>query len=144
MARKQPGNTQPFLDHDTLTQREQAKHLGVKEETVMNLGHPVPVSQLTENPAGRMMNYDSGDTARTFRDPPRLQGVYKSAPDPRSGISSERNIDAWSQRASTNSYHGSDPRGRGKGSDNHLLQPKGGYEAGSDSGEGRLEKSEKY
>jgi hypothetical protein len=96
MAKRQP-RAQPYLNADVLTQAEQAKHLGVKKETVSNLGHPVPVSRLTENPLGRVMNYDSGDTARTFRDPAKLQGVYGKTADPRSGISSEQNIDAWSR-----------------------------------------------
>src|SRR5262249_24400693 len=113
---------------------------------------------LTRHPLGRMMNCDSADTARTFRDPPRLQGVYKKTADPRSGISSEQNIDAWAQRAAANSYHRGpgpgkdptmpDPRGRhSNASDGYLASSPGpstenwaDYRAGSESGEGRLEK----
>jgi hypothetical protein len=73
MAKRQ--TTKPFLDHDVLTQKEQAKFLGCKEETTANLGHQVPVSKLTEHPLkGQPTNYDSSDTARTFRDPARGQG----------------------------------------------------------------------
>jgi hypothetical protein len=158
-------STQPYLHHDTLTQDQQAKYLGVKQETVLNLGHPVPISEIEKNPAGRVMNYDSADTARTFRDPPKLQGVYKSAPDPRSSISSEQNIDAWSRRASANSFDGKDGKeppmrdqgrssvpspARSKNSDGYLAdQPSpstdnwASFRAGSESGEGRLEKLHK-
>jgi hypothetical protein len=170
MARKPTAHpirsTQPYLDHETLTQDQQARHLGVKQETTMNLGHPVPVSRLTENPLGRMQNYDSADTTRTFRDPPRLQGVYRKTADPRSGISSADNLKDWSQRSTANSYtgHGNkagtgkeptvrDPRGstvpsaaRNKDSDGYLASPKdwSSYEYGSEAGLGRLEKSKKY
>src|SRR6516164_4821717 len=56
-------STQPYLNHDTLTQDQQARHLGVKQETVMNLGHPYPVSRLTENPAA-VVDYTNNDVAR--------------------------------------------------------------------------------
>jgi hypothetical protein len=163
MAKRQ--TTQPYLDQDTLTQREQAKRLGVKEETVMNLGHRVKQDDLSRHPLDRVQNYDSGDTARTFRDPPRLQGVYGKCNDPKSGISAKQNIDAWAKRATANSYDGhhhkagpgvaptvrDDRRSvpseaRNKGSDGHLASTKdwASFEYGGDSGLGRLEKSQKY
>src|SRR6516164_836243 len=128
------------IDHYVLDQFEQEKHLGIGHERTKNLGHDWRESEIEKNPAGRMMNYDSADTARTFRDPAKLQGVYTKCNDPRSGISSEQNIDAWGKRAAVNSYHGShgegveptvrDPRGvsvpsaaRNKGSDGHLADP---------------------
>src|SRR5262249_54287263 len=155
MARKQPGGTQPYLHHDTLTQAEQSRFLGRSVECTKNLGHDSTVDRLTENPAGRMMNYDSADTARTFRDPSKLQGVYRKTGDPRSGISSEANIDAWGRRASVNSYHGKDgkdptmrdPRGSHTNeSDGYLRSTKDWAnlpDAGAESGEGRLQKSGK-
>src|SRR5262249_51491139 len=103
MARKPPGNTQPYLDHDTLTQREQAKHLGVKVERTKNLGHDSTVDRLTENPA-RMMNYDSADTARIINEP-RSVGVYGRFKNPQSGIAQQNNLDRWADYARSNSYH---------------------------------------
>jgi hypothetical protein len=55
-----------------------------------------------------MINYDSADTERTFRDPSKLQGVYKKADDPRSGISSADNLARWSGYAGMNSFDGKD------------------------------------
>jgi hypothetical protein len=146
MAKRQ--TTQPYLDHDTLTQKQQARHLGVKEETVLNLGHPVPVSRLAENPAGRVVDYANNQVSKDIvRGPPRSVGVYGRFTDPKSGISSQSNIDAWSGRASENSYHGSDPRGRGAGGDGHLLSTKGWAnlpDSGAESGPGRIEKAKRY
>src|SRR5262249_43316363 len=102
-------------------------------------------------------NYDSADTKRTSRDPPNLQGVYKKTSDPRSGISSQENIDAWSRRAAGNSYHRGpgpgkypttpDPRGpHTNESDGYLRSTRGWSnlpDAGPESGEGRLQKSGK-
>jgi len=123
---KRPGNTQPYHNHDTLTQREQAKHLGVKEETVMNLGHPVPVSRLTENPVGYLRDYEQGPAARVINEP-RSVGVYGKFRDPQSGIAEQGNLDRWADYAKSNSYHGRDPRGRGAGSDEHLASTPGGF-----------------
>jgi hypothetical protein len=68
-------NTQPYLDHETLTQDQQAAYLGVKQETVKNLGHDVPVSRLTENPAG-MVDYTNNDIGkRVVRGRAHGQGV---------------------------------------------------------------------
>jgi hypothetical protein len=145
------------IDHYTLDQYEQERHLKIGHERTKNLGHDWRESEIEKNPAGRMMNYDSADTARTFRDPAKLQGVYGKCNDPKSGISTQQNIDAWSQRATANSYtgHGNkagpgkdptmrDPRGRHTNeSDGYLRSTKGWprFDAGSESGEGRLEKA---
>ena len=136
--------TQPFLNHETLTQDQQAKFLGVKQETTMNLGHPVPVSRLTENPVGRPLDYENGPAARVINER-RSQGVYGKFRDPQSGISSEQNLDRWAGYARSNSYHGRDPRGRGAGSDEHLQSTKNwpSFEYGSESGLGRIEKARK-
>jgi hypothetical protein len=161
MARKQPGNTQPYLDHDTLTQREQAKHLGVKEETVCNLGHPVPVSKLTENPVGYPLDYQPPSAARVINEP-RSQGVYGRFKNPQSGIAEQGNLDRWAGYARSNSYHRGpgpgkeptvrDPRGstvpsaaRNKDSDGYLESTKNwpSFEYGSESGLGRIEKARK-
>jgi hypothetical protein len=145
MARKP--SAQPYLNNDVLTQREQAKHLGVKEETTMNLGHPVPVSRLTDNPLGKPVNYDTAPQAeRQIKEGQRLtQGVYGRHVPINDGRSTAENLQAWSKYSTSNSYHGRDPRGRGAGSDNHLQSTKGWprFDAGSDSGEGRLEKTRK-
>jgi hypothetical protein len=153
---KQPGDTQPYLNHDTLTQREQAKHLGVKEETVMNLGHPVPVSQLTEHPAPHVKNYDSGDTGRVVRGPARSQSVYGRFRDPKDGTSTSENLSRWAGYAHAGSYQGGDgtgkevsmpdPRGRHSNeSDGYLQSTKSwpSFEYGSESGPGRIEKAHK-
>jgi hypothetical protein len=148
------------IDHYVLDQYEQEKHLGIGHERTKNLGHDWRESEIEQNPAGRMMNYDSADTARTFRDPSKLQGVYRKCSDPQSGISTnQQNLDRWAGYARANSYHGGhgeganptmrDPRGRHSNeSDGHLAPlPKpstanwADYTAGADSGEGRLEKA---
>jgi hypothetical protein len=130
------------IDHYVLDQFEQEKHLGIGHERTKNLGHDWPESEIEKNPAGRVMNYDSADTARTFRNPSKLQGIYQKTADPRSGIASANNLKAWSGYSTANSYDGKDPKGRGEGSDGHLASTKGwaGYTAGADTGEGRLEK----
>jgi hypothetical protein len=154
-------HTAPEHGHAVLTEAEQAKFLGRGNEVVSNLGHPSRESDLTKHPLNKVQNYDSGDTARTFRDPPRLQGVYTKCNDPKSGISAEQNIDAWAKRATANSYtgHGNkagvgkdptmpDPRGRHSNeSDGYLARSPNpstdnwaSFRAGSESGEGRLEK----
>jgi hypothetical protein len=119
MARRRE-TTQPYLDHDTLTQAQQAKHLGVKQETIRNLGHPCAISDIQKNPAGRLMDYDTADTKATFRDRGST-GVYGKFDRPTSG----HDLAAWSDRASANSFHGKNPSGRGQGSDNHLASTKG-------------------
>jgi hypothetical protein len=145
------------IDHYVLDQFEQERHLGIGHEMTKNLGHDWRESEIEKNPAGKLMNYDSGDTARTFRDPAKLQGVYKKTADPRSGISSADNLARWSGYASMSSFDGKDgkapsmpdPRERaagyrpnGEGSDGHLLRPEWDrYEYGADSGPGRLEKT---
>lgn len=139
-------DTQPYLNHETLTQCEQAKHLGVKEESTFNLGHRVPISRIMEHPLrGQPTSYDSTDTARTFRDPARGQGVYTGRNYPQSGISSEQNLRGWGDYAKSNSFHGKDPKGRGAGSDGHLESTRNwpGFEYGSESGLGTIEKQHK-
>jgi len=132
--------TQPYLNHETLTQDQQAKFLGVKEETTMNLGHPVPVSRLTDNPVGYPRDYENGPAARVINET-RSVGVYGKFRDPQDGTSRQQNLDRWSDYARSNSYHGRDPQGRGAGSDGHLLRPEWDrYQFGADSGPGRIEK----
>jgi len=118
-----------------------------RADPVRNLGHKATDASLTKNPAGKLMNYDSGDTARTFRDKGKLQGVYTTCSDPRSGIASQANLDKWSDYSTKDSYRGKDPKGRGAGSDGHLADlptPStknwADFRSGSESGEGRLEK----
>jgi hypothetical protein len=146
------------IDHYVLDQFEQEKHFGIGHEMTKNLGHDWRESEIEKNPAGRMMNYDSADTARTFRYPAKLQGVYGKCNDPRSGISQQQNLDRWADYATKDSYH----RGPGPGKEPTMRDPRGkhsnesdGYlasqpnpstknwadfRAGSESGEGRLEK----
>jgi hypothetical protein len=150
--------TAPEHAHAIMSEAEQAKYLGLQNEVVTNLGHASREDDLTRNPLGKVVNYDSADTARTFRDPARLQGTYRTCGDPRSGISSAGNLDKWADYATKDSYtgHGNkagtgrpvsmpDPRGRrDEGSDEYLLRPDWSkYEYGADSGPGRLEKSGK-
>jgi hypothetical protein len=158
-------DTQPYLHHDTLTQDQQAAYLGVKQETVLNLGHPVPISEIEQNPAD-MADYTNNDVGKQIvRGPPRSAGVFGSFKDPKSGISTnEQNLDRWADYARSNSYHGGhgegveptvrDPRGgtvpseaRNKGSDGYLQSTEGWPSfdtGGADSGVGRLEKAKKY
>jgi hypothetical protein len=150
------------IDHYTLDQYEQERYLSIGHERTKNLGHDWRESEIEQSPAGRMQDYDSADTSRTFRDPARLQGVYRKCSDPRSGISSGENLNKWADYAEANSYTGRgnkagvgtppsmpDPRtGRGSNeSDGYLAdQPSpstknwADFRAGSESGEGRLEK----
>jgi hypothetical protein len=169
MARKPTAHpirpTQPYLNHDTLTQDQQARHLGVKQETVMNLGHPVPISEIERNPIGYPRDYENGPAKHIINEP-RSQGVYGRFKNPQDGTSTQANLDRWSGYAKANSYtgHGNkeglgkppsvrDPRGstvpsaaRNKDSDGYLASPKdwASYEYGSEAGLGRLEKSQKY
>jgi hypothetical protein len=152
-------HTAPEHGHAVLTEAQQAKYLGRRNELVSNLGHPSRQDDLTRHPLSKTQNYDTADTERTFRDPAKLQGVYGKRNDPKSGISAEQNIDAWAQRAAANSYH----RGHGEGVDPTMRDPRDGsrstesdghlaslptpstknwadFRAGSESGEGRLEK----
>jgi hypothetical protein len=151
----------PERDHFVMSEKEQAKFLGRGEEVTMNLGHRVHQDDLVKHPLGKTQNYDSADTERTFRDRPKLQGVYKKTADPKSGISSADNLKAWSKYADSNRYtgHGNkaghgkdptmpDPRGSHSNESDGYLAPLpspsekywADYRAGSESGEGRLEK----
>jgi hypothetical protein len=140
--------TQPYLNHETLTQDQQAKFLGVKEETVMSLGHPVPISRIADHPlTGQPMNYDTAPQAeRQIKEGQRTtQGVYGRHAPINSGVSTADNLRAWSKYSTSNSYDGKDPKGRGEGSDNHLASTKNwsSFEYGSESGLGRIEKAHK-
>ena len=165
MARKQPGRMQPYLDHDTMSQAEQARYLGAKPERTKNLGHDSSVDRLTQNPVGYPKDYEQGPAARVINEK-RSQGVFGKFADPKDGRSTQANLDRWADYAKANSYtgHGNkagvgkaptvrDPRGgtvpsaaRKKDSDGYLASPKdwASYEYGGDSGLGRLEKSKKY
>ena len=141
--------TQPYLNHETLTQDQQAKFLGVKEETVMSLGHPVPISRIADHPlTGQPMNYDTAPQAeRQIKEGQRTtQGVYGRHAPINSGVSTAENLRDWSRYSQSNTYsvdgRGRDPKGRGAGSDGHLATPEWtGYTAGADSGVGRIEKT---
>jgi hypothetical protein len=162
MARKQSGiSQQPYLNHDIKTQGQQARFLDSTPEQVRNLGHPSTVDRLTENPAGRVVDYTNSDVGKQIaREGQRhTQGVYgRHSPTP-SGVSTAENLQAWSKYSTSNSYTGRnkaglgkppsmpDPRppgvrqGAGAGSDGHLLRPEWDrYQFGADSGPGRIEK----
>jgi hypothetical protein len=157
MARRQSG-AQPYLDHESLSQAEQARFLGAKPERTKNLGHDSTVDKLTENPVGYPLNYEPGSN-RVVRGPPRSQGVYGKFRDPQSGICNQQNLDRWSGYARSNSFRGEgdsigkdpvvrDPRGPHSNKSDGYLAPSpnpstknwADYRAGSESGEGRLEK----
>jgi hypothetical protein len=88
-------NTQPFLNHETLTQDQQAKFLGVEQETVMNLGHPCGVSDLMRHPLGTQRDdYTSGKAAE--------RAIHES---PNVGLSTDHAaLKGWQDYASKNSY----------------------------------------
>jgi hypothetical protein len=161
-------DTAPEHNHAILSQAEQARHLGVRDEVMRNLGHEMQQDDLTRHPLAKVQDY-TGDRAgeRVERGPPRSQGVYRSFKNPESGISSEENLARWSgySRANTQSLNGRgrdskppsmpDPRLSGRhligpgakgDSDGYLASTKewASFEYGGDSGLGRLEKSQKY
>jgi hypothetical protein len=137
-----------------------------KPDPVRNLGHKSTEASLTKNPAGRMVDYTNNAVGKKMlRQPSRLQGVYGKCSDPRSGISSAENLQAWSKYSTKDSYHRGpgpgkeptmpDPRERATAgyrpngnqqSDGYLESTRGwaGYDRGADSGEGRLQKARKY
>jgi hypothetical protein len=141
MAKRQ--STQPYLNHDTLTQAQQARFLGSKPETVSNLGDDTTVDKLTENPVRKVPNYENSN--RVVEGPTGQTGVYTRFDSPRDG----HDFSGWASRTGSNTYsvdgRGRDPKGRGAGSDNHLASTKGWarFDSGAESGEGRLEKSRK-
>jgi hypothetical protein len=115
------------------------------------------VSDLTKHPLKDVIAYDG----RNIIDERRAQGVYRKFRDPKGGISSEQNLDRWADYAKSNSYTGhGDKAGHGK--DPTMPDPRGSHSqrsdgylaplpsastetwadhrAGSESGEGRLEK----
>jgi hypothetical protein len=156
----------PEHNHAVLSQAEQARHLGVGDETVMNLGHRVREDDLTRHPLGKVQDYHNHASEHVVRGPARGVGVYRGFKNPESGLPSEQNLSRWSDYAKSNSYTGhhhkdgpgvepppGEPRrsvpseAHGKDSDGHLAPlPKpstdnwANYSAGSDSGEGRLQK----
>jgi hypothetical protein len=133
------------IDHYVLDQWEQERHLGIGHERTKNLGHDWRESEIEKNPAGRVMNYDTAPQAeKQIAEGQRdTTGVYQKHVPINDGRSTAENLQAWSKYSTSNSFHGRDPRGRGEGSDNHLLSTKGWAnlpDAGSESGQGRLEK----
>jgi hypothetical protein len=153
------------IDHYTLDQFEQERHLGIGHERTKNLGHDWRESEIEQNPAGRMVDYANNDVSKgVVRGPARSQSVYGKFRDPQSGIANERNLDRWSNYATAGSYRGGDGTGkdvtmrdqgrrsvpseaRNKDSDGYLESTKNWPSfdtGGADSGVGRLEKSRKY
>ena len=147
------------IDHYTLDQYEQEKHLGIGHEMTKNLGHDWRESEIEQNPAGKLMNYDSADTTRVINEP-RSQGVYGRFKNPLSGIAEQRNLSRWAGYARSNSYHrgpgpGREPTvrdqgrssvpsaARSKDSDGYLESTRNwpSFEYGSESGLGRIEKT---
>ena len=113
-----------------------------RRDPVRNLGHKASDATLTKNPAGRMVDYTNNDVGKQIvRGPARSIGVYGRFDNPSDG----HDLKGWADYAKSNSYHGRDPRGRGEGSHNYLQSTKGWprFDAGSESGEGRIEKSRK-
>jgi hypothetical protein len=139
-------STQPYLDHDAMTEAEQSRFLGRGVERTKNLGHDSTVDRLTENPSKKARNYEPNSN-RVIDGPSRSAGVYQRFADPQSGISSEQNLNKWSSYSQAGTYsvdgRGRDPKGRGAGSDNHLASTKNwpSFEYGADSGPGRIEKT---
>jgi hypothetical protein len=136
-----------------------------RPDPVRNLGHKATDASLTKNPAGRMVDYTSGDQGkRIARGPERSASVYGKFANPQSGIANERNLSRWSGYAHAGSYQGGDGPGkdppqsdgqrrsvpseaRNKDSDGYLESTKNWPSfdtGGADSGVGRLEKSRKY
>jgi hypothetical protein len=141
-------HTAPEHNHAVLSEAEQAKFLGRDNEVVSNLGHPSREDDLMKHPLRSVPAYDGKDIITEKRS----VGVYGKFKDPKSGISAEQNLDRWADYARQNSYHGKDgkdpvvkdPRGsHSNESDGYLRSTKGwaGYEYGSESGLGRIEKT---
>lgn len=98
-------NTQPFLNHETLTQNQQAKFLGVDQETVLNLGHRCSVNDIMHNPVGTPVEYSGGPAKRSLHESDRAgHGVYGGFADPKSGLSTDpASMRDWQGFASANS-----------------------------------------
>ena len=96
------------IDHYTLDQYEQERHLGIGHEMTKNLGHDWRESEIEQNPAGRMVDYANNDVSKgVVRGPARSVGVYGSFKNPESGISTnQQNLDRWADYAKSNSYTG--------------------------------------
>lgn len=99
---------QPNLEHEILTQAEQAKHLGVKQERLMNLGHPCLVQDIAKHPLGSHIDeYTQGPAKRALTESDRPgHGVFGSFADAQSGFSTNENLKSWSGYASANSQVG--------------------------------------
>jgi hypothetical protein len=136
----------PEVDHAIMSEAEQSRFLGRGDEVTMNLGHRVKQNDLTRHPLGQPINYDTAPQGqREIKEGQRLtQGVYGRHAPINSGVSTDtENLRAWGKYSTSNSYAGKDPRGRGEGSDGHLASTKNwaGFEYGSESGLGRIEKT---
>jgi hypothetical protein len=159
--KKRRGDGQPHLDHEILDQAAQARWLGSKVERVKNLGHNSTVDRLTENPVGHPIEYDPKGVADRVINEKRQTGVYEKFRDPQSGLSEQRNLDRWADYAKSNSYtghrakagHGKyptmpDPRGSHSNKSDGYLESTRRWpdfdRAGSESGEGRLDKLHKH
>ena len=154
-------HTAPEFQHSILSQAEQAKLLGRSDETTRNLGHPSSEDRLMEHPLDKVQDYQNHASEKIVRGPPRSQGVYRRFKNPQSGIANEANLGKWASYAHSNSYaggHGAgveptmpDPRGRHSNESDGYLAPLpsasteswADFRAGSESGEGRLEKLHK-
>lgn len=99
---------QPYVNHETLMQDQQARFLGVEQETVLNLGHPCPVSEITEHPIkSGPTEYTGGPAERAVHESDRKgHGIYGSFADNQSGFSTEDNLKGWAGYASANSRVG--------------------------------------
>jgi len=144
---RRPRATQsaPEVDHAIMSEGDQSRFLGRSIERTKNLGHDSTVDRLTGNPA-RPTDYERGPV-RQIVDEKR----YQKFSDPKAGRSTQENLDKWASYARSNSYsvdgRGRDPKGRGAGSDNHLLSTKGWAnlpDSGADSGPSRIEKAKRY
>jgi hypothetical protein len=78
----------------TLTDTEAAKFLGRSAPMDCNVGHPVPVDKLTENPA-RVMG--------KFQD---RAGLVAGRAVKSTGTTTPENLKAWANYSTRNSYHG--------------------------------------
>src|SRR5215470_6644436 len=86
--------TAPEHGHAVLTEAEQAKYLGRRNETVSNLGHRSREGDLTRHPLGKVPTYDTAPQGqREIKEGQRLtQGVYGRYVPINSGISSAENL----------------------------------------------------
>jgi hypothetical protein len=99
-------NFQPYIDHEILTQDQQANFLGVKQESTLNLGHPCAVSDIMKNPVGQPTEYTEGPAKQALTESDRPgKGVYGGFTDPKTGLSTDfDSLRHWQEFASCNSY----------------------------------------